>query len=261
VYRLRGNLLPLVYLNRELDSGTASANVDDAAVNIVVLQADGRPFGLVVDAIRDTEEIVVKPLSKQLKGIALFAGATIMGDGKVALILDVTGIAQRSGVVAEGHERARAEAAGRHAEDSEKQALLLCGLGSNGRLAIPLSAVARLEEIPANSVEHADGREVVQYRGQIMPLIRLADVLGRSDATSESQTMQVIVYTRGDKSVGLVVDNILDIVESSLTVKSTASGRGIMGSAVVQQRVTDLLDLNAVIRSVFPTEIDQTTAA
>ena len=103
VYRLRGNLLPLVYLNRELQAGQPQSHPD--SVNIVVLQAGDRQFGLVVDEINDTEEIVVKPLSKQLKSVSCFAGATIMGDGQVALILDVLGLAQMTRVVSELHEQ------------------------------------------------------------------------------------------------------------------------------------------------------------
>ncbi len=106
VYRLRGNLLPLVYLHRQLQpdaplrNGTNHrASASGGEIHIVVLQADDRQFGLVVDAIHDTEEIVVKPLQKQLKGISAFSGATIMGDGKVALILDVLGLAQKANVV------------------------------------------------------------------------------------------------------------------------------------------------------------------
>src|SRR5208282_4018870 len=113
VYRLRGRLLPLVYLSRELKlvGKLDSAGSNDAAINIVVLQADGRQFGLVVDGINDTEEIVVKPLRKQLKTVKTFAGSSIMGDGKVALILDVLGLAQRAGVVTETRSHAMAEKA------------------------------------------------------------------------------------------------------------------------------------------------------
>ena len=147
VYRLRGRLLPLVYLNRELDVEeeiqTASAKT---SVNIVVLQADERQFGLVVDEINDTEEIVVKPLGKQLKGIKTFAGSTIMGDGRVALILDVLGLAQASNVVAENRERSMAEKEERVSSASEgKQTMLLFQCGERGRMAMELSLVARLD--------------------------------------------------------------------------------------------------------------------
>ena len=161
VYRLRGNLLPLVYLDRELGSSPhANPSVSELPqaatreINIVVLQADDRQFGLVVDAIHDTEEIVVKPLQKQLKGINAFAGATIMGDGKVALILDVLGLAQRANVVSGVRERSLSEKA---AAAPEQQAIArpsCCSpTGDGGRMAIPLSVVARLEEFPRSALE------------------------------------------------------------------------------------------------------------
>src|SRR5262249_51872976 len=144
----------------------------------VVLQADDRQFGLVVDAIHDTEEIVVKPLQKQLKGISAFAGATIMGDGKVALILDVLGLAQRANVVAGVRERALGdkptsapEAAG------DRQTVLLFATHDGGRMAIPLSQVARLEEFPRSALERVGPQDVVQYRNEILPLIHVSEAL------------------------------------------------------------------------------------
>jgi two-component system, chemotaxis family, sensor kinase CheA len=266
VYRLRGNLLPLVYLNKELNLGGAAGNgkpsatasvsttpSDDEAINIVVVQADGRPFGIVVEGINDTEEIVVKPLGKQLKGLTVFAGATIMGDGRVSLILDVMGIAQRASVVAEVRDRGLAGNA-RSAEGGEaRQTLLLFALEKEGsRLAVPLSVVARLEEFPRKLVETAGGREVVQYRQQLLPLIRLGEVLSPGTKETVHDPMQVVVYSENGRSVGLVVDRILDIVEESLTIQRSSTTLGVLGSAVVQQRVTDLVDVPAIIRQADP---------
>ncbi len=252
VYRLRGNLLPLVYLRRELTPNRNFTPCESDIINIVVLQADDRQFGLVVEGINDTEEIVVKPLGKQLKNIPVFAGATIMGDGRVALILDVMGIAQRAGVVAELKDRSLTELSEKTAEDNQHQTLLLLGMGRDRRAAIPLSMVARLEEIPANKIEQADNQEVVQYRGQIMPLIRLTNVLGVESCTEAWDAMQVVVYAEQGRSVGLVVDKILDIVETAIDVKRPINRGGILASAVIQQRVTDLLDVQGIIRSVDP---------
>ncbi len=174
VYRRRGSLLPIAYLNQVL--GLKSAERAEA-VSMVVLQAEDRQFGLVVDGINDTQEIVVKPLGKQLKGLTVYAGATIMGDGRVALILDVLGIGQRSGVLAESREQARAAAEQKTQSGIEQQRLLLFRAGSFERLAVPLSLVARLEEFPAASIEHAGGCQVVQYRNRILPLVPLRAVL------------------------------------------------------------------------------------
>ncbi len=249
VYRLRGRLLPLVFLDREL---RVSPPADTDVLNIVVLQADDRQFGLVVDGICDTEEIVVKPLDQQLKNIPVFAGATIMGDGKVALILDVLGLAQSAGVVSEVRDRVLGDVTARpHETADDSQALLLLGLGSSHRLAVPLSLVARLEEIPTGEVERADGQEVVQYRGQIMPLIRLADQLG-GGADAAADLLQVVVFTQNGRSVGLVVDRILDIVETSVRTLHPPRRAGVQGSAVIQDRVTDLLDVPGVIRAIDP---------
>jgi two-component system chemotaxis sensor kinase CheA len=253
VYRLRGQLLPLVYLNQELKIEAKSVT-DVGAVKIVVLQADGNPFGLVVDEINDTQEIVVKPLGKQLKGVACFVGATIMGDGRVALILDVLGLAQGSGVVSERRERSLLEKASltRTIVDS-RQTLLLFEAGQGSRMAIPLATVARLEEFPSSSIEHSGAREVVRYRGQILPLIRVANHLPSvTPVTVENEPLQVVVYSEQGRSVGLVVGRINDIVQETITAKRHAPGSGIFGSVVIQDKVTDLLDVQSIIRAADP---------
>lgn len=261
VYRLRGRLLPLVYLNRELKVDPhGQGPSESAAVNIVILRADERQFGLVVDEINDTEEIVVKPLGKQLKGPKAFAGSTIMGDGRVALILDVLGVAQASGVVSESRERALAEEetpAGAVSQD--KQMMLLFQCGASGLMAMKLSLVARLEEFKREIVETAGDCQVVQYRGQIMPLIRVSEVLHRrQDDTlnDHSAVLQVVVYSQQGRSVGLVVDRILDIVEEVIVLQRPSKQDGVLGSAVIQQRVTDLLDVPALVRAANPTFLD-----
>jgi two-component system chemotaxis sensor kinase CheA len=263
VYRLRGNLLPLAYLNREFGlAGTAAGHGEQPEViNIVVLQADGRPFGLVVDQINDTEEIVVKPLSAQLKVVSAFAGATIMGDGRVALILDVLGLAQHAGVVSEVRDRARAEGGAEPQDAGDgRQMLLLFGLGPDRRMAIPLSLVSRLEEFPRSIVERTGAGEVVQYRGDIMPLIRLSSLLGVPDTPAHGP-MQVVVYSDGSRSVGLVVDHILDIVEERLAVRTSGVGGVVYGSAVIQERVTDLLDVEVMLRGLGRPEAPHPLAA
>ena len=258
VYRLRGQLLPLAYLDRELglrEAGARSASL--SAFNIIVLQADDCQFGLVVDEITDTEEIVVKPLGKQLKGLSVYSGATIMGDGRVALILDVPGLARHAQIIAEGRESDRDRTGSRHEETvSGRQTLLLVQNGADVRMAIPLALVARLEEFPQSSVEHAGGQEVMQYRGQIMPLLRLRRILQGTSTLAAAEAgdgpMQVVVYSEAGRSVGLVVDHIVDIVEEKLTVENPARRPGVLGSSVIQQRVTDLLDVPAIVHGAIP---------
>jgi two-component system chemotaxis sensor kinase CheA len=256
IYRLRGRLLPLVYLNREL---RLAENRDPAdAVNIVVLQADDRHFGLVVDEINDTEEIVVKSLRKQLKMVKTFAGSSIMGDGKVALILDVLGLAQRASVVSESRERPVAgKAAGAADTAADKQTFLLfAGLGDS-RMAIPLSTLARLEEFPISQVEMSGRQWVTQYRGQILPLIRLAVVLEerrhrlralQAPPEPDSGPLQVLVLNHEGRSFGLVVERILDIVEDRAEVRSKATRPAVLYSVVIGERVTELLDIPAILR-------------
>ena len=248
VYRRRGSLLPIAYLNQVL--GLKSAERAEA-VSMVVLQAEDRQFGLVVDGINDTQEIVVKPLGKQLKGLTVYAGATIMGDGRVALILDVLGIGQRSGVLAESREQARAATEQKTQSGIEQQRLLLFRAGSFERLAVPLSLVARLEEFPQSSIEHAGGCQVVQYRNRILPLVPLRAVLesGAPDQDQTADPVQVIVFNDGDRSVGVVVDQILDVAEETVTVRQKTGRKGLLGSAVVGKHVADFVDLNQVIRA------------
>lgn len=260
VYRLRGKLLPLVHLNHTLGLARTpwphETETGDA-INIVVLQADGMSFGLVVDTINDTEEIVVKPLGKQLKGIASFAGATIMGDGHVALILDVHGLAQRAGLLGAERERAERERAAAEQRADQRaatdalQTLLLFGFGDAHRMALPLSEIARLEEFAPSAVERTGRYDVVQYRDQIMPLVRIAECVDDvPSAPAPDQLLQVIVYARGNRYVGLVVDQILDIVETTVNVQRRRTRGPVLGSAVIQNRVTDILDIGRLVERV-----------
>ena len=248
VYRRRGSLLPIAYLNQVL--GLKAADQGEA-VSMVVLQAEDRQFGLVVDGINDTQEIVVKPLGKQLKGLTLYAGATIMGDGRVALILDVLGIGQRSGVLAEFLEQARVTGQQKASLEIAQQRLLLFRAGCFARLAVPLSLVARLEEFPQSAIERAGGGEVVQYRNRILPLVSLRKVLDSyaPDPDQPPDPVQVVVFNDGDHSIGMVVDEILDVTEEAVTVRQGSERKGLLGSAVVGKQVTDFLDLHEVIRA------------
>ena len=171
-------------------SSTANSRSNPAAggeLNIVVLQADDRHFGLVVDDIHDTEEIVVKPLQKQLKAVTAFSGATIMGDGRVALILDVLGLAQRAGVISRDRERAVSETPAAPAEPvGDRQTVLLCDARGGGRMAIPLAAVSRLEEFPRSAVERVGGQDVIQYRGAILTLVHVSRVLKNGRAAART---------------------------------------------------------------------------
>ncbi|MBZ5697854.1 MAG: chemotaxis protein CheW [Acidobacteriia bacterium] len=260
VYRMRGRLLPLVYLTQELGlrKDAHGEREQEEAINIVVLQADDHLFGLVVDEINDSEEIVVKPLSKQLRGIKVFAGATIMGDGRVALILDVVGLAQGASILAEVRDRAVTEKPVESLEkEAEKQTFLLFAGPDDARMALPLDTLARLEEFPASQVEKSGEEWVVQYRGKILPLIRLESVLeerrrrprnAERKPQSDTSPMQVLVCHDEGQTIGLVVDQILDIVEDRADVKSPATRAGIQYAVVINEHVTELLDIPAIKR-------------
>lgn len=252
VYRLRGRLLPLVYLDELLGTaGEASTrtDLDDSSVNIVVLQAENHDFGLVVETVNDTAEIVVKPLGEVLKDIPVYAGAMVMGDGVVALILDVLGIAQEAGITSQRTALAKMDEVATNEKEAEPLLLFRIGDDPNalmGRMAIPLRQVARLEEIDASTLEYASGRPVVQYRGHILPLVWLGDTLGLG-ANHQLDTLQVIVYERNDSQIGFIVDAISDVVNEVLDIQRPSEILGVRGSAVINGIVTDVLDVDAVI--------------
>jgi len=270
VYRLRGRLLPLVYLNRALKREPETASGRDTVksqpadneaasrqANIAVLQADGHQFGLVVDAINDTEEIVVKPLSSHLKHIGVYAGAAIMGDGTVALILDVLGLAHASGILAEGNETVHEQEVESSSTGSEHKEKLVLFTGRAGsRIAVPLDMLARLEIIPGSMVERSGNQWVTQYRGHILPLIRISHALEerRQPASTEGimtfpteESLQVLVLESGGQSIGLVVHKILDIVEIAMGAESPPTRAGVLHSSVIEERVTELLDVPAIL--------------
>lgn len=276
IYRLRGKLLPLVFLRKELElkedtegisfkpqakkesqeaSGEAPVPVetgskeDTVAINIIVLQAENQVFGLVVDEVIDTEEVVVKPLSKLLKSIPILAGATIMGDGKVALILDVVGIAHKGNVMAKEQNLRKSGKNTVRKESSEHATFLLARVSENRQVAVLLSAISRLEEIKASQLESAGNQTVIQYRGYLMPLVWLTQLLGggRSNPDSEDY-MQVIVCSKNGLNVGLIVDEIVDVVDERV-VGNERTGI-ISGVQVIQNQVTEIVNIKDVLERV-----------
>lgn len=258
VYRLRGQLLPLVYLNDvlDMDGATSQSSVLDAAaagvgatVNIVVLQAYDRQFGLVVDAIQDTAEIVVKPLGSLLKSLDVFAGATILGDGRVALIIDVLGVAQASSVLSDHRANPPVQVSSTNRATDDVQVLLF--RSGSRRLAVPLDEVTRLEELEPERIEGTGDNEVVQYRGGILPLVRMCDVVGEESVKRDEgeEVLHVIVYASPAGSMGVIVDEIQDVLEERLSVHRLRHSRhGVVGSAIIGGRVTDVVDLGELLR-------------
>ncbi len=253
VYRLRGKLLPLVYLNHELDI-TREAPAT-STVNIVVLQGDDRRFGLIVDSIEDSQEIVVKPLGHLLAGVP-FAGATILGDGQIALILDVFRLGLAAGVVSETRAHSIASQVSSAVAERQHKARLVALQGpGDERMAIDFEAVTRLEHFSRAAIEWVGDRQVVQYGELILQLIDLQSALperrerARDSVVSlDDQTVPVVVCTVNGRLVGLIAHRIIDIVEESLKARKAGSREGVRACAVIQDRVTEILDLEKVVR-------------
>ncbi|MDZ4873395.1 MAG: hypothetical protein CLLPBCKN_002791 [Chroococcidiopsis cubana SAG 39.79] len=301
VYRLRGKLLPLVYLNQTLQLQAVRADAE--IINIVVINADNYCFGLVVDEIQDIQDIVVKPLGKQLRDVSAFAGATILGDGKIALIIDAVGLANCAGVTSQLQQQlAIATATAVEERTGDRQSILLFHGGSGARMGLLMSQVFRLEEFDPIAVEIVAARPVVQYRNTILPLIYLHQIFGNSDV-SKSRSLQppltrgaispqlssdfpesrspqppltrgaispqlswareatngkddklqvIVVELDRERSLGLVVERILDIVEEPLAIAGHATRSGILYLAAIQGQVTEILDLHTIVQIAYP---------
>jgi two-component system chemotaxis sensor kinase CheA len=237
VLRLRERLLPIVTLTGVLGQDQAADAVDSGFV--VVAQVGRQRFGILVDEVFHTEEIVVKPMSSKLRHLPLFAGNTILGDGAVVLIVDPNGIAQQ---VSQGSQSGAipVEAEVEEVEAADAKATLLVFKGGAGSYkAVPLSLVTRLEEIESAKVEWVGGRPLIQYRGRLMPLVP-ADP---SIEIRTSGTQALVVFSDGERAMGLVVDEIVDIVEERLDVEISADRSDLIGSAVLRGRATEIINI------------------
>lgn len=282
VLRLRNRLLPLVNLRHLLNLGgdevvdieatplekskSAEAVVseavpaeadkaeeipvkgaDDEEVFIVVAQIGNYSMGIIVDRVFDTEEIVVKPVAPILRNIQLFSGNTILGDGSVVMILDPNGIAAATGeisVAEDGEDNSR----GRHAAaSSDSVAMLIFRAVDDTPKAVPLALVARLEEIDLKQIEYSNGQHVVQYRGQLMPLVMM-------DASQKLETegrQPVLVFSDRNRSMGLVVNEIVDIVEGRMNIELSSDREGYVGTAVIGEKATDIIDAGYFLTQAF----------
>jgi two-component system chemotaxis sensor kinase CheA len=265
VFRLRDKLLPVVELGAELGLGEPQHHGDESAVmignrTIVVLRANERDFGLVVDGVDETQEIVVKPLGNLLRRIRILAGTTILGDGRVALILDVPALAQRARIISEGAETTLKVADDEAPERArERQSLLLFATPDDGRMAIPLNRVAHLDTIDRRAVEYAGSVELTQYRGEILPLIRIDASLEerrreprRAAPTDSPESLHVVVYSADGRKVGLVVEQIIDIVEKELDLQRPGTRSFVLGTMVIRDRVTEILDVDRLVADADP---------
>ncbi|MBT4687362.1 MAG: response regulator [Rhodospirillaceae bacterium] len=249
VLRLRNRLLPLVYLGDCLNLKNASDHTltEGAEVFVVVSQVGSYTFGIVVDRVFDTEEIVVKPVTPLLREIPMFSGNTILGDGSVIMILDPNGIAASTSDTKVG-ERSDDDTDAAHSVTAvDTTSMLVFRAGSEEPKAVPLSLVARLEEIDVDTMENANGQNLVQYRGKLMPLVNLDS----SCVLQESGRQPILVFSDGDHSMGLVVDEIVDIIEARLDVELTANDPGYLGSAVLDGKATNVIDVGHYLNDAF----------
>ncbi len=252
VFRLRDRLLPLISLsdllkitlprshNNDGEDNTAENLSDMRHKYIVVTQVGGNDFGIIVDRVYDTEEIVVKPVARILKNIELFSGNTILGDGSVIMILDPNGIARQIGEVEGIAEQNTSKALHEQAYHEQKTSLLLFKAGNDTPKAVPLSLVARLENINPQSIEMSSGRMMVQYRDELMPLVKF-DAAVNIDSDREKP---VLVFADKGHSMGLIVDEIIDITEQHINVQLEGGSGGILGSAIINGKATDVVDVS-----------------
>ncbi|HTZ02712.1 MAG TPA: hybrid sensor histidine kinase/response regulator, partial [Xanthobacteraceae bacterium] len=244
VLRLRNKLLPLLHLKEVLRLGEA----DREAGFVVVIQVGNQVFGAVVDGVLHTEEIVIKPMSSKLRHIAVFSGTTILGDGSVIMIVDPNGLAQmlgRGAQVAQGETPELKQNAEAAVDDTVS--LLVFRAGSQRPKAVPLSLVTRLEEIDCRRIEISDGRYLVQYRDQLMPLLRI----DAENGLKKEGAQPILVFSDHGRSMGLVVDEIVDIVEDRLDIEVASDRPGVLGYAVVKGNTTEIVDVGHFLPQAF----------
>jgi len=245
VLRLRNKLLPLVRLKEVFRLGAC----DNENGFVVVTQVGSQVFGVVVDGVFHTEEIVIKPMSSKLRHIPVFSGTTILGDGSVIMIIDPNGVAQALGravVAAAGAENSELQSR-EEESDEDTVSLLVFRAGSQQPKAVPLSLVTRLEEIDCRKIEVSDGRHLVQYRDQLMPLLRI----DTQTSLKKEGAQPILVFSDQGRSMGLVADEIIDIVEERLDIEVSSDRPGLLGYAVIKGATTEIIDVGHFLPQAF----------
>ncbi len=247
VFRLRGDIVPIIDLSVAL--GVGAPRAADASMNVAVLEVANGRFGVILDEISDSVEIVVKPLAAQLQAISMFAGATVLGDGSIALILDMPDLARRAAVGASEAAPGATSAVVR--EDANKQMIgsVVVRLTDGSQVAIPMDQVTRLERIPRERMEWGNGHPVVRYRGTLMRCVDLASALGLAGETGTRDFADMLVVEDGVQPVGLVVDRVVEVIDIDAASIMPSLRSGYLGTTVVFERVTDVVDLRVVLES------------
>jgi two-component system chemotaxis sensor kinase CheA len=258
VLTVRDRLVPLLYLADAL--GAPRPEQSSRALNVVLVDTGAFEYGLVVDELHETVEIVVKPLGRHLKGLHDYAGATILGDGRVAAILDVAGLAARAHLATAAAETASREVVEQSAAAGEIHSLLVFHNAPEETCAVPIEQVSRIERVRPAQIENLGGRRTMQYRGASLPLVVLHDTAAVGELSGQQQWV-VIVFERLGRPLGLLAAEPLDMVEAALNIDSvTLRQRGIAASAVLKDRTILLLDIFELADSVLP-EAGQSAAA
>ncbi len=243
VLRLRDKLLPLLDLAQLLNLEGAQPMLERLATNIltvVVIQVGARLFGVLVDSVFRTEEIVVKPMSSLLRDVVMFSGNTILGDGSVIMIVDPNALGSIVGSVEGQGEAASTETSPAAALEEAKTALLLFRAGADTMKAVPLSLITRLEEIGLDTIERCNDEDVVQYRGALMPLVYM-----QTERSPRNDGVQpVLVFTEGGRPVGLAIDEIVDIVEERLDIELKTETPGVIGAAIIRGKAVEIVDVS-----------------
>jgi two-component system chemotaxis sensor kinase CheA len=241
LYRLRGRLLPLVFLDKLLMPGSESKLHASRDNFIAVLDADGRRFGLVVDGLADPEEIVVKPLSSVLKDIGFYSGATVLGNADLALILDPGSIAMKAGVIMTAEEEAVRTV--EDGKDATKAEYLLVEAGGR-QAAVPLADVLRIEQLPLSRIEYIGYRPVLNFEGHLQPVEESAGVLTTA-ADSPNPQIIVVVCREANRHVGIAVTHVLDVASGGELFEA-GTGQSTAGVTLLKDRVTGVVDLGSV---------------
>lgn len=250
IFRLRGEVLPVMRLSSILGIAAAPPDAGTDGTYIVIVSAGSRRYGLVVDAIENTEEVVIKPLHGQLKDISAFSGAAVLGDGGVAFILDAVGIATKSGIALSVQKAASLSVQQTALRDNS--ALVVFRVGSDSQCAVPLAMVVRLEQVPAQDLEHVAGVEVMQYRSGTLPIVRAETLLPLGTRQQGLAEQHLIVFEFGDM-VAMAVDEIIDIVEVPHdAIHRDADIDYALGKTVILEKTTLLLDVYKIVRQIAP---------
>ncbi len=263
VLRLRNHLLPLISLSKllKIEDWKRAETAEDVAKqaktstkkraqnkHIVVTKIGAYMIGIIVDQVYDTEEIVVKPVASILKNIELFSGNTILGDGTVIMIIDPAGIARATGDISVSDTAAQRNAEAEHNYRGEKSAMLLFSAGKGAPKAVPLSLVARLEEIDLEKIEESNGKLLMQYRGELIPLIKFCPTM----EMSKEGLQPTLIFSDGRRTMGLMVDNIVDIIEDYINVQINSNTPTYLGSAIIKEKATDIIDVGHYLNTAFP---------